>query len=52
MMARATLLLASEPAERVNGRVGYSQQLLAEFGWIDSAVGRGVESLGSGYAQI
>src|SRR6185295_5181905 len=28
-MARASLLLASEPADRVNGRVTYSQQLLA-----------------------
>jgi NAD(P)-dependent dehydrogenase (short-subunit alcohol dehydrogenase family) len=52
MMARATLLLASEPAEKVNGRVCYSQQILKEFGWIDVAVGRGVDSPGSGYAQI
>src|SRR5262249_34356981 len=31
-MARAALLLASEPADRVNGRVTYSQQILAEYG--------------------
>jgi citronellol/citronellal dehydrogenase len=52
MMARAALLLASEPAERVNGRVTYSQQILKEFGWIDNAVGRGVDTPGSGYSQI
>jgi citronellol/citronellal dehydrogenase len=52
MMARAALLLASEPAEKVNGRVCYSQQILKEFGWIDQAVGRGVETAGSGYSQI
>ncbi len=52
MMARAALLLASEAAERVNGRVTYSQQILKEFGWIDNAVGRGVDTSGSGYSQI
>lgn len=52
MMARAALLLASEPAEKVNGRVTYSQLILEEFGWIDNAVGRGVETAGSGYSQI
>lgn len=52
MMARAALLLASEPAQRVNGRVTYSQQILKEFGWIENAVGRGVDSPGSGYSQI
>jgi citronellol/citronellal dehydrogenase len=46
------LLLASEPALRVNGRVTYSQQILKEFGWIYDAVGRGVDSPGSGYSQI
>ena len=51
LMARASLLLASEPAEEVNGRVTYSQQILKEFGWIDAAVGRGVDSPGSGYSQ-
>ncbi len=52
MMAQATLLLATEAAERVNGRVTYSQQILQEFGWIDEAYGRGVDSPGSGYSQI
>jgi NAD(P)-dependent dehydrogenase (short-subunit alcohol dehydrogenase family) len=52
MMARAALLLASEPAARVNGRVTYSQQILREFGWIEHAVGRGVDTPGSGYSQV
>lgn len=52
LMAKAALLLASEPVEKVNGRVTYSQQILKEFGWIDEAVGRGVDSDGSGYSKI
>lgn len=51
-MARAVLLLASEPAQKVNGRVTYSQQILKEYGLIENAVGRGVEIKGSGYSQI
>ena len=52
LMARAALLLASTPAERINGRVTYSQQILREFGWIEQASGRGVDGPGSGYSQI
>jgi NAD(P)-dependent dehydrogenase (short-subunit alcohol dehydrogenase family) len=52
LMAKAALLLATEPCERVSGRVTYSQQILREFGWIDSARGRGVDSRGSGYSEI
>ena len=52
MMARAALLLASEAADKVNGRVTYSQQILKEFGWIDKGVGRGIDAVGSGYSQI
>ncbi|MFI4999683.1 MAG: SDR family NAD(P)-dependent oxidoreductase, partial [Reyranellales bacterium] len=52
MMARAVLLLASEPAEKVNGRVTYSQQILREFGWIEKGVGRGIDATGSGFSQI
>ncbi len=52
LMARAALLLASEPAETVNGRVTYSQQILKEFGWIEEATGRGVTSRGSGFSEI
>ena len=51
-MARAALLLASEPAEKINGRVTYSQQILKEFGWIAQGHGRGVTSRGSGYSEI
>ena len=51
-MARAALLLASEPAAKVNGRVTYSQQILAEYGLIDKPTGRGVTIKGSGYSQI
>jgi citronellol/citronellal dehydrogenase len=52
MMANAVLLLASEPVDRVTGRVTYSQQVLGEFGWITGAKGTGVERPGSGYSQI
>ena len=52
MMARAALLLASEPADKVNGRVTYSQQILKEFGWIENGAGRGIDAVGSGYSQI
>jgi len=52
LMARAALLLATEPAERVSGRVTYSQQILREFGWIERARGRGVDSRGSGYSEM
>ncbi len=52
MMADAALLLASEPAPKVNGRVTYSQQILLECGWIKSGHGRGVETPGSGYSQV
>ena len=50
----AALLLATEPLEKVSGRVTYSQQILKEFGWIDDAKGTGVdaERPGSGYSQI
>ena len=51
-MARAALLLASEPAATVNGRVTYSQQILNEYGLIETAGGRGVDTPGSGYSQI
>ena len=52
IMARTALLLASEPAEKINGRVTYSQQILKEFGWIDEGKGIGFGRTGSGYSQI
>ena len=54
LMAKAALLLATEPLDKVTGRVTYSQQILKEFGWITGARGRGVEEAlpGTGYSQI
>jgi len=52
LMARAALLLATEPLDRVSGRVTYSQQILTEFGWLAEGRGRGVETRGSGYSEI
>jgi NAD(P)-dependent dehydrogenase (short-subunit alcohol dehydrogenase family) len=52
LMPRAVLLLATEPLDRVTGRVCYSQQILAEFGWIAEARGKGVDQPGSGPSQI
>jgi NAD(P)-dependent dehydrogenase (short-subunit alcohol dehydrogenase family) len=52
LMAKAALLLASEPLDSVTGRVTYSQQILKEYGLLDGARGRGVESRGSGYSEI
>ncbi|MDX1385530.1 MAG: SDR family NAD(P)-dependent oxidoreductase [Thermoanaerobaculia bacterium] len=52
LMARATLLLATEPIERVSGRVTYSQEILVEFGWLDEGHGIGFEREGSGYSKI
>src|SRR6185503_3651974 len=51
-MARAASLLASEPPDKVNGRVTYSQQILGEYGLLDKPTGRGVTTKGSGYSQI
>ncbi len=53
LMARAALLLASEPADKVNGRITYSQQILSEYGLLGTTpTGRGVTIKGSGYSQI
>ena len=54
LMARSALLLATEPLEKVTGRVTYSQQILGEFGWLENTKGTGVNSEmpGSGYSQI
>jgi NAD(P)-dependent dehydrogenase (short-subunit alcohol dehydrogenase family) len=52
LMAQAALLLATEPLDKVTGRVTYSQQLLKEYGLLDGARGRGVDSRGSGYSEI
>ena len=52
MMAKAALLLATEPRDKVTGRVTYSQAILKEFGWIKEAKGIGADHPGSGYSQI
>jgi len=51
-MAKAALILASEPVAKVSGRVTYSQPLLKEFGMLDKAIGIGVDLQGSGYSKI
>jgi NAD(P)-dependent dehydrogenase (short-subunit alcohol dehydrogenase family) len=52
VMAQAALLLATEPLDKVTGRVTYSQAILREFGWRTQARGFGVDRPGSGYSQI
>ena len=54
LMAKAALLLATEPIDKVTGRVTYSQQILAEFGLLDNPRGTGVDSdrPGSGYSLV
>jgi len=52
LMAKAALLLATEPKDNVAGRVTYSQEILQEFGWITNGKGTGIERKGSGYSQI
>lgn len=52
LMAKAALLLATEPLDKVTGRVTYSQEILKEFGWIDTGQGIGVDFAGSGYSRI
>jgi len=52
LMAKAALLLATEPLEKVTGRVTYSQEILKERGWIEDGKGIGIDRQGSGYSQI
>ena len=52
LMARSALLLATEPIDKVSGRVTYSQEILAEFGWIEAGQGLGFGGAGSGYSKI
>jgi NAD(P)-dependent dehydrogenase (short-subunit alcohol dehydrogenase family) len=56
LMAKSALLLATEPLDKVTGRVTYSQQILAEFDWMPKgeAKGLGVDSerKGSGYSLV
>ncbi len=55
LMAKAALLLATEPLDAVTGRVTYSQLLLKEYGLIPEAKGIGVDPerpVGSGYSRM
>jgi NAD(P)-dependent dehydrogenase (short-subunit alcohol dehydrogenase family) len=54
MMAQAVLLLATVPLDQMVGRVGYAQQLLQEFGWIENGRGPGLDpgARVSGYSLI
>jgi hypothetical protein len=51
-MAKAALILATEPQEKVTGWVSYSQAILKEYGEIAEGKGIGFERAGSGYSQI
>ena len=51
-MARAALLLVTEPVNKISGRVTYSQELLKEYGIIKKGTGIGFDRKGSGYSQI
>jgi len=51
MMTQAALLLATEPLDKVTGRVTYSQEILKEFGWIEDGEGLGITLPGSGYSR-
>ena len=52
LLAKAILLLATEPVDKITGRVCYSQQILKEFGLIKEAHGFGIEMPGSGFSQL
>ncbi len=52
IMAKAALLLATEPLDKVTGRVTYSQAILKEFGWVAEGRGIGIDRPGSGYSQM
>jgi citronellol/citronellal dehydrogenase len=52
MMTQAALLLATEPLDRVTGRVTYSQEILQEFGWIAEGHGLGLDRPGSGFSRM
>ena len=54
LMAKSSLLLATEPLDKVTGRVTYSQQILLEFGWISEGKGTGIDPArpGSGYSLV
>jgi NAD(P)-dependent dehydrogenase (short-subunit alcohol dehydrogenase family) len=54
LMAKAALLLATEPIDKVSGRVTYSQQILSEYEWIHEGKGVGCDPgmPGSGFSRM
>ncbi|MGD0072804.1 MAG: SDR family NAD(P)-dependent oxidoreductase [Candidatus Binataceae bacterium] len=51
-MAQAVLILATEPLDRVTGRVCYSQQILKEYAVIADPHAMGVDYSGSGFSRM
>lgn len=51
-MARSTLILATEPVNKITGRVTYSQELMKEYGLLKEGRGIGFDRKGSGYSLI
>lgn len=51
-MAKAALILATEPLDKVTGRVTYDQVILKEYGLIEKGHGIGFDRDGSGYSKI
>ena len=53
-MAKSAYILATEPQDKVTGKVTYSQELLNEFGLLDTPVGIGNKGSrqGTGYSMI
>jgi citronellol/citronellal dehydrogenase len=51
MLVKAILILATEPLDKVTGRITYSQVLLKEYGFLKEISGFGVEKKGLGYSQ-
>jgi short-subunit dehydrogenase len=51
-MAKAALILATEPLDKVTGWVSYSQTILKEYGQLAEGKGIGFERVGSGYSRI
>jgi citronellol/citronellal dehydrogenase len=51
-MAKAAMILASEPVDKVTGWVTYSQVVLKQYGLIEQGKGIGFDRPGSGYSQM
>lgn len=51
-MAKAAMILASEPVDKVTGWVTYSQVVLKQYGLIEQGRGIGFDRPGSGYSQM